>query len=539
MIVCPEPPAARAGQDVFAAGGNAVDAAVAAAFCQGVTNPLLCGVGGTALFHYYDAATRRGVVLNAEVAIGSRPVPSAWREEYVGRAETVGRYIIRSEANQVGHQSVMIPGFVRGCWTAFNRFGSGHLTWAELLAPAIRLAREGFEVYPYIAAFWRDGVGGDAGDARPGYPGMVTKLTATPDARRLYFKADGSPFRAGDRLVQPEYADTLERLALAGGDDFYTGELARRILEAFERHAGLFSAADLADYAVRDEAPLRARYRKFDVTSTPPPSSGAQLLQMLQILERFDVKALEHDSTAYVDLFARVQRATFSDNVRLKGIQAADGPALAAEVLDGERTDYWVDRILRGERIVVRGGAVDPGTTHLSAIDDQGNVVSFTHSIGSLAGSGVVVPGLGFLFNNFLGHFNPLHGQPDSIEPGKRLGGGLPSIVLRDGSPYLAIGAPGGSRLITSVAQVVVNALDFDMPMEQAVSVPRFHSEEEQLVFVEPAFSETIVAELESLGNTVERSTYMSRVQAVRATENGERKAGADPRGGGGVGRWP
>ncbi len=189
MIVCPEPPAAKVGQEVFAAGGNAVDAAVAAAFAQAVTNPLLCGIGGTAIMHLYDGSRRQGLVMNCRVACGSRPVPASWAEEYQGRAETIGRYILKSEANQVGHQSVMVPGFVRNCWEAHRRFGSGRLTWADLLAPSVRLAKEGFEVYPYIANYWQDR------EDRPGYPALMTKLRATPDAARFYLKPDGSIYR--------------------------------------------------------------------------------------------------------------------------------------------------------------------------------------------------------------------------------------------------------------------------------------------------------------------------------------------------------
>jgi len=539
MIVCPEPLAAQAGQEIFAAGGNAADAAVAAAFAQGVTNPLLCGLGGTGLFLYHDGRAGRSTVLNCEVSIGSRPVPGHWQGEYGGRAETIGRYILASEANQVGHQSVMVPGFVRGCWAAFRRFGSGTLSWGDLLAPAIRLARDGFTVYPYIAPFWHVESAGDTGAVRPGYPGLMTKLAATPDARRIYLKEDGTPYAAGDWFVQADYARTLARLAEAGGDDFYHGEIARQIVADFDDHHGLFTAADVRDYAVEEQAPLHAIYRGYRLTTTPPSSPGCQLIEMLKILEHFDVGALSHNSPDYIDLFARIQRAGFGDNAQLKGTSSEAGRAIATHVTSDERAAWWAERIRQGERVVVRDGAIVPGTTHVTAVDRERNVVSFTHSIGSNAGAGVVTPGLGFLFNNFLGHFNPLPGQPDSIAPGKRLSGVLPAIVFRGETPYVALGAPGGSRIITAVAQAIVNVLDFDMGMDAAVRVPRFHSEEDQLLFLEPAFLDEVVAALGTKGNEVQRSTYMSRVQAIRIADTGNLEAGADPRGGAGVGRWP
>ncbi len=539
MIVCPEPLAAQAGRDIFAAGGNAVDAAVGAAFVQGVTNPLLCGIGGTGLFYYYDAGQRQAVAMNGEVSIGSQPVPAHWPGEFRGRAETIGRYILDSEANQVGHQSVMTPGFVMVCWDAWQRYGSGKLSWAELLEPAIRLARGGYTIYPYIADFWRPGVGSDAHDARPGYPALMAKLQATPDARGIYLKSDGGVFVTGDHFELPEYGNTIRQLADAGGDDFYTGEIARQAAIDFEQHDGLFTGDDLRDYLVIDQDILRSEYRGYEITSPAPPGSGAQVIGMLNILKHFDVAGIGHNRIDYIDMFARVQRASFSDNVRLKGVDFDDALRFAKQVTTPERAAYWAERILAGDRIVVRGGAVDPGTTHVTVVDEQRNVVSFNHSIGSLAGSGVVTPGLGFLWNNFLGHFNPMPGHSDSIVPGKRLGGLLPMIVFRNGEPSIGIGAPGGSRIITAVTQALVNVIDHGLDMGTAVSLPRFHSEEEQLLFIEPSFPDDTDDALRDLGNDVQRSTYMSRVQAIRITEDGELEAGADPRGGGGIGIYP
>jgi gamma-glutamyltranspeptidase/glutathione hydrolase len=541
MIVCPQPLAAKAGRDVLAAGGNAVDAAVAAAFVQSVVDPLMTGLGGTGLIHVYDGKTRESVVLNSEVAIGSRPVPARWADELVGRAETIGRYILRSEENQVGHWSVMIPGIVRGCWVAFQRYGSGKVSWADLLAPSIELAEGGFELDEYVAGQWAD-----LADApgfphgKPGYPSLWTKLSATPDATRIYLKPDGSDYLLGDVLVQSDLGRTLRRLAEAGGDDFYTGEIAAMLAADFEQHGGFITADDLRDYQVLIESPLRVRYRGLDVMSTSVPSSGAQLLQLLQVLDRFDLAVLGHNSPAYIDLFARAQRAVYSEYVRMKCLTVEDAEPIVHEILSDERTTAWAERLERGDRIVVRGGSISPGTTHLSCVDSERNIVSFTHSIGSTAGSGVVVPGLGFLLNNFVGHYNPLPDRPDSIVVGKRLGGAVPTIVFKDGEPYIAIGAPGGSRLMTSTAQAIVNVVDFGMDMKTAVTLPRFHSEEEQIVHVEPALLETVGEALRAMGNDVQRSVYMSRVQAIRfRPEDGEPEAGSDPRGGEGVGTYP
>ncbi len=530
MIVCPEPLAAVAGRDMLAAGGNAIDAAVAAAFVQGVSNPLLCGIGGSGLLYHYAATQRRRVVLNGEASIGSRPVPAGWATECAGRAETVGRYILRSEANQVGHQSVMTPGFVRCCQDAYQRYGSGRLTWAELLTPAIRLARDGFEVYPYIAAFWQRTA------ARPGYPDLATKLAATPDAAQIYRKPDGRAYGVGDRLVQADMARTLERLAHAGAEDFYTGEIAHLIAADFSRHDGFITSDDLRDYATQDEAVLCGHYRGLEVTSARAPSTGPQLIELLHILEHFDLVALGHNTAEYIDLVAQVQRASFADCIALNGVDAEAAEPVEQATISRERAAYWAGRIRGGDRIVVGGGVVSAGTTHLTCIDADHNIACFNHSIGSVAGSGVITSGLGFLYNNFLGHYNPIPGQYNSIAPGKRMGGSQATIVFKAGAPYIAIGAPGGSRIVTACMQALVNVIDHGMDMGSAVSAPRFHSEERQLIILEPQFTEALSDRLRAIGNTVARSAYQARVQAIRVLPDGELEAGPDPRGGRGVG---
>ncbi|MDX9831642.1 MAG: gamma-glutamyltransferase, partial [Anaerolineae bacterium] len=292
LIVCPEPRAARVGRDVLAGGGNAVDAAVAAAFAQAVVNPLQCGLGGTALIYIYDARNHRRLALNAEAATGSRPVPESWAGEYAGRSGATGRHVIRGEANQLGYQSIITPGFVRGCWTAFRRLGSRRLSWPDLLSPAARLAGEGFEVYPYVAAMWRKLEG------KPGYPGLLAKLRVTPDAAHVYLKPDGSIYREGDRLLQPDLACTIRRLAEAGGDDFYTGEIARAISRDLAGHGAFITPGDLQDYPVDEDRPWCGTYRGLEVTA-PPYSFGAQFIEMLQIAGHFDLAGLGHNTPRY------------------------------------------------------------------------------------------------------------------------------------------------------------------------------------------------------------------------------------------------
>jgi gamma-glutamyltranspeptidase/glutathione hydrolase len=524
-VVCPEPPASEVGRDVLARGGNAADAAVGAAFAQAVTNPLECGIGGTALIHLYDAKSARTAIINAGVTIGSRPIPEDWADQTVGRAETVGPYLLRTKANQIGYGSIMTPGFVRGCWAVLEKFGSGRFSWRELIAPAIEYAKRGFTIYPHAAWVWR---------SRDMYPGsdLIDTLHATTEATRLFLKPDGSVYQEGDALRQPDLADTLERIATAGADDFYSGEIGEVIAADLAEHGAFVTAEDMRNYAAVDMAPLVARYRGVDIATTSSPATGPRLLQMLKILEHFDLVSLGHNSVDYVKTFARIQRASFADGGIMKGMDGHDASLLEERLLDPERALHWATRIKDGDPIRVQGGSVPPGTTHLVVVDGARNVVSFTHSVGELGGAGVVTEGLGFLYNGLLLGYNPVPGHPNSIAPGKRLGGGLPTIIFEQGRPYIAIGAPGGSRLLTSTAQVIVNLIDHRFDMSTAVTAPRLHSEQERVIILEPSFPRSTTEALTTAGETVRRSSYMSRVQAIRIGADGELEAAPDPRGG-------
>lgn len=528
MVVAPEPLAAEAGVRILARGGNAVDAAVAAAFVQGVVNPMLCGIGGSGLLFLHHSPANRTVLIDGSCTIGSRPTPGDWPAQSRGRSEAYGRYILASEENQFGYRSIMVPGFVKGAWEAFRRYGSGKVSWAELLAPAQTLAEDGFEVYPYIAAFWRNS------EDKPGYPSLARKMAASPAAAFLY----GRPRSVGERFVQSEYGRTLGRLAAEGGDDFFRGAIGAQIVADMERNGALITACDVEEFEAPEIEPVVGHYRGYEIRAAVSGSSSSpQLISMLQILEGFDLRGMGWNSPAYIDLLARVMRAGFVDHLQLK----CDPPfsvatCLLRKFISPKRARYWQERI-RTENIAGPRGATGLGsdTTHVSVVDGEGSAVSWTHTIGSLAGSGVLTPGLGFLYNNFLGHFNPVPGHWDSIVPGKRGGGGAPLLLYKDGKLVMAIGAPGGSRIITAVLQSIVNVVDHGMTMQDAVSAPRFHSEEDRLIFLEPTIPAETETALRAMGYRVERSTYMSRVQAVHVDPvAGTLSAGADPRGGGG-----
>ncbi|MFW6116479.1 MAG: gamma-glutamyltransferase [bacterium] len=527
MIVCPEPLAARAGAEVLRQGGNAVDAATAASYVQAVVDPPLCGIGGSGCMNIFDSSSGSSVVVHFMAPAGSKAVPDVFEEIYVGRRDSVGRYEVEGFVNQMGYRSICVPTFVRGVEYAHRRFGT--MEWEELLEPAVDYAREGFEVYPYVHRFWvKDQTVSVVPEADP-----VTKMKLTEACARIYLK-DGQPYGVGERLVQSDLARVLESIAHEGADVFYEGSIAGQIATDMEEHGGFVTYEDLRDYEpIVYETPTQGAYQGMTVTSDYPPTSGIQFITLLNILDDMDLSGLEWNSAQYIDLVGRVLHEGFEDRRRYYADPAfVDVPV---DMLISEEHAQNLRQNVLDERPATSRVDGYEGTTHLSVVDAQGNAVSFTHSIGS--GSGVVTEGLGFVYNNMMGPFNPLPGYHDSVAPGKRaVVGGGPLILLDDGRVRLVIGSPGGSRKTSGVTQVILNLFVENMPMQEAVTVPRFHTEEVGVIYLEPAFSHEVAEGLRRRGYDVEWTSYGARVQAVLVDDDGCLHAGADPRGGGGVG---
>ncbi|MBI4276974.1 MAG: gamma-glutamyltransferase [Armatimonadetes bacterium] len=546
-LTCPEPLAAAAGELIFARGGNAMDAAVAAAFAQAVVNPLMCGLGGDAFFCVYDPRTRETVMIEAPVTIGSLATPSVFEPLARGRAERVGRFLVEGDINQMGYGSIMVPGFVRGLGEGFRRHGSGRVTWQEVVAPAARLAGDGYAVDHVAARAWRSREPG------PGVPDVFTKLHTTPEARQVYLKPDGGGYRVGDRITLPDLARTLERIGERGASEFYEGETGRRIARDMEANGGLFTWDDLRGYRVRERPPVWGSYRGLTLASCPPPGAGPTVIEMLRILEHSDQAALHWNGPAYLDLVARVLAAAFGDAAVWQGDPAVVEVPLEPWISREHAAEQYA-RILRempggaetpraasadDSRGIPKGG-MGRGTTHITAVDEDLLIVSLNTSTGSTGSSGVVTPGLGFLYNNFLGQFDPVPGRRQSIAPGKGSGGASSTIFFRDGRPVLATGAAGGSRLISAIVQSVVNMVDHGMTPAEAVAVPRIHAEEAGILFAEPGLDEVTAEALAARGWEVRTSTYMGRIAAVGIDPDARvLYPASDPRGGRGVAAGP
>jgi gamma-glutamyltranspeptidase/glutathione hydrolase len=492
MVASLHPLASAAGLEMLKAGGNAVDAAVATAFAVGVVEPFMSGVGGVAAMVFHSPKTGKTVVVD-----GSSTAPLAAREdsfELSSAASTGGLYGWRGtvdNASNEGFRAPIVPGMPAAMLYAHETYGSGTLSRQQVLAPAIRLAEDGFPVDSYVAAMTAF------------HQRMLRRYS---EAFRTYFHEDGTPLQPGgistepDRLVQKDLARTLKLLAEHGADVFYRGEIAAMIADDIQAHGGMMTREDLAAYRVRDiDAPLTATYRGYTLQGIPTTSGCVTAYEMLNLLEQFDLASLGAGSAAATHLTVEASRRAFLDRLThlvdpekqpapYDGILSKAYAAQLAATIDRERAtpeigpgDPWAFEP-GGRPVGLRRPGGDGGetcTTHLTAVDAERNVVTLTTTLGELFGSGVMPRGTGVLLNGGMTWFNPEPGTLNSIEPGKRiLWAPTPTIVLNpDSRPILALGAPGGRRIISAIVQSIVNFLDFGMGVQDAVTAPRIHCE--------------------------------------------------------------
>jgi gamma-glutamyltranspeptidase/glutathione hydrolase len=519
VVVCPEPLAALAGAWALQEGGSAVEAAVATAYAQAVVSPAMTTIGGNGVMQVFHAPSARHLVVDFMGYAGHRARPDMYRTEPGGWTR--------------GYASGLVPTFVRGTQVAVERLGSGRLPWERLLEPAIRFAEEGFAVDAYMHQYWRaEAPLQQTADPFDGY----AMLTATPACAAI-FTREGRVPRIGERIVQPDLGRTLRTLAAEGPDAFYTGAVGRRLAADLEAHGAPVTAADLAACRVEVGPPVLGRYRGLTVAVDGFPNIGILLVELLHLLEGYDLAALGSGSAAYHELVARAQARVFRDRARLMADPGAGD--LAARMVDPAYA-----AALRAEVGHPPGASAGagprplPGTTHVSTLDADGSAVSFTHSVGT--GSGVVTPGLGFMHNNNMMAFDPRPGRPNSIGPGKRpVYGGGPALVLDGGRVRYVLGSPHGGRKVSAMAHVLSELVDFGRSPAAAVASPRVHCEGDLGdVRVEPAFPlpPAVADALRARGLGLREDAYGGRVCLIAADPATGRASGAsDPRGGGGL----
>ena len=492
MVVSSQRLASEAGAQILREGGNAVDAAVATAYAEAVVNPC-CGNLGGGGFLVAQLADGRAVFLNFRETAPA----AATRDMYLG-AE--GKPI--PGASLRGWKAVAVPGSALGLDVARERWGK--LSRAQVMAPAIRLARDGFIL-----------TRGDTDILHAG----TSALRRDPEAARVFLGPDGSPMQPGNRLVQPDLARTLESLAEQGPDAFYKGSTADAVAAASLEGGGVLTAADLAAYRVAEGAPIECSYRGLTILSTPPPSSGGvTLCETLGILQGYDLHALGWHSAASVHVIVEALRHAYLDRNTVLGDPAFVrnpvahllDPAYAAAI----RATIPADRATPSASLMPGTPPHEaPQTTHISAVDRDGGAAALTYTLNGLFGAGVMAPGTGVLLNDEMDDFSTKPGTPNmfglvqgevnAIEPGKRpLSSMAPTIVLRDGEPYLVLGSPGGSHIITIVLEVLLDVADYGMGIGDAVDAPRIHHQWlPDAVFEEPrALSPDTERLLEGMG---------------------------------------
>ena len=529
MIVAPQPEAVEAGTEVLAQGGSAVDAVLACALTQGVVDPLMCGIGGLGVMHVFDPKTARHLIIDGLSTCPAACTPDMWAGAFERECADGYGYVVRDGINELGRTAVTTPGILRVFEQAHASFG--RLKWPALFGPAVGFAEDGWMVRPHVAMMFAMN---EAGYGRLPY---VTKLGLTEDGVRLYLRPDGTPKRPGDMVRNPDLAATLRSLAQNGADGFYTGAIAAHIVADMAAQGGLLTAADLAGFQARTQAPLEIDYRGWRVTVPPPPAGGIVVTEILRILERFDLVALGHNSPEFIQVLAEAMKIAGRD----KDAHIGDPdfvPAPLEMLLSDTYADACAERIRSGEKTPLARVTSDAkNTTTVSCVDADGMVVSLTHTLG--VPSGVIPPGTGFMLNGAMNWYDPRPGRAGSIAPGKRRFSSMsPGIVFADDRPVMTVGAPGGAWIGVALLQVLVNVLDFGMTMQDAVSAPRF-SATTDAIDISNRIPRGVQSVLEGMGYLVQRSPLTFPFAAPHGITlwDGILEGGADPQRDGYVGR--
>ncbi len=505
MVVAEEPIATDIGLSVLKGGGNAVDAAVAAGFALAVTFPYAGNLGGGG-FLLVRMADGRTSFFDFREAAPSK----ASRNMYLDASGNL------TQDSVLGWRAAGIPGTVRGLEMAHKEFG--HKPWSGLVAPAVKLARNGFTVSYSLSR--------QLEQTNPA-------LSKFPESKRIFLRG-GAGWQMGDHFAQPELARVLERIARHGSADFYEGVTAKLIANAMASNGGLITLDDLKGYKAIERKPIQGQYKGLEIIAPPPPSSGGVgLLQMLGILEGTGYERPGYGSAAEIHFVAETMRRWYADRSDWMGdpdfVKIPIRAMLDSMYLRKQRESIDPNRATPSSSIHAGkfGRDETTETTHLSIVDASGNAVSMTYTLNGGFGNKVTVPGAGFLLNNEMDDFaakpgseNMFHfiqGEANAIQPGKRpVSSMTPTIVVRDGKPYIVAGGPGGTRITSAVLQVILNVVDFGMNVQDAVDAPRFHHQwMPDEISLERGFSPDTIRILENMGHRIRISDTVARVEAI------------------------
>ncbi|MTV17639.1 MULTISPECIES: gamma-glutamyltransferase [Bradyrhizobium] len=515
MVVAQEKLAAQIGADILRQGGNAVDAAVATGFAMAVTYPRAGNIGGGGFMVIHLAGR------NEDVAIDYRETApqAATRDMFLNADGKPDPDKSRNSALAIG-----VPGTVAGLALALEKYGSGKFTLAQILKPAIDLARDGFIVTDDTSDTLND---------------MYRRMSRWPNSTRTFSHADGTPLREGDRLIQRDLAGVLTDIAEQGPRGFYQGAVAEKLVSGIRNAGGIFTLEDMKSYQPVIRTPIRGSYRGYDIVSMPQPSSGGVvLLEILNILEGFPMSDMKQGSAATLHVMIEAMKRAYADRARYLGDPAfVDAPtqllidkdyaAKQRATIDLARATPWTD--VRNAKQPHEGD----NTTHYSVVDAGGNAVSNTYTLNFPYGVGLVADGTGVLLNNELDDFTAAPGASNAFGlvgfeanlpgPGKRpLSSMSPTIVLKDGKPVLVTGSPGGSRIISAVTQIIVDVIDYRMDIAAAVAAPRMHHQWlPDEVRIERGFPDAVLDDLRAKGHKLVEPLGYSSANSILVTTHG------------------
>lgn len=510
MVAAGHPLAAQAGAEVLRQGGNAVDAAVATALALWVVEPHGSGLGGEGTLVAWIEKEQKCISID----FSSRAPLNAALRDYQDRAD-----------HRRGPKSAGVPGALAGISLALERYGTKKLS--DLAVPAIRYAEEGFPVDPVLARALRAN------------QSAILKYPST----RLLFAPSGKLPGEGARLVQRDLAETFKKIVSDGGESFYRGELVEAMEKNLLPHKGKISKQDLIAYSARAVSPVRGSYRGHDICTSFPPAGGITLVEILNILEGYDLKNLGFHSPLYLHLLSEAIK--LADKDRRREVADPRFVTVPLERLTDKKYAAEFRKLIQegksrdgtsGMKIKAEDPWQEGSTTHLSVVDRWGNGVALTQTLSFLFGSGFVVPGTGILLNNDMNNFSYQKGQANTLEPGKspRVSRS-PTILLREGRLALILGSPGAGRIITTVAQIIINVLNHGMDLEQAVAAPRLYTRAGYPIDIEEGFAPETVKALISKGHGVrlkgKLNPYFGGVHAIAWDQKGtEWQGAADPR---------
>ena len=520
MVASAHPLASQVGVDILKAGGNAVDAAVAVGFALGVVEPNASGIGGGGLMLIWFADTRTAVFIDSREKAPAAATADMFELDERGRVVPDERGF---NPVVIGGRAIAVPGEVAGLLTALDKYGS--MNRQQVMQPAIERAEQGLTVSPVLA-------------------GIITEnyeaLASFPASSEIYLK-DGFPKEAGDTVRNTDLAKTLRLIAAQGRDAFYHGPVAQSIVDAVQADGGLMTLEDLADFEVSFRTPVSSTYRGYQIISAPPPSSGGtHVIELLNIMENFDLQAMGMNSAESLHAWAEAMKLMYSDRERFMG----DSDFVEVPLKGLTSKDYAREQFARIDMngVMDNPSHGDPwseesgSTTHFSIVDGDGNMVAYTKTINHFFASGITAPGTGVLLNDQMDDFDKRPGQANSIAGGKRpLSSMSPTLLLKDGKPYATLGSPGGKRILSTVAMLISGLVDYRMDIQSAIVAPRINNYESGPLKIEARIPADVQAQLQQMGHRLEVKKdfdlYFGGAQGIVINpRNGLMHGGADPR---------